>query len=127
MAGLRIIETFERFTHRGDGFKIYYRRLPNPTRGKIIERHTKRGSDRVNLALATTEMLEYCILGWDGVYTINEAQERRDIPFSTDKVASLPDEVQADLIDLVGCNIDAGEVEAGNSRSTSGSNPITED
>lgn len=126
MQGLRIIESHERFIYETDGYKIFFRRLPNPTRGRIIEENTKRG-DKLNLSRATSEMLKYCLLGWSGVYTVTESGERREVPFSSDLVERIPDDVQAELMDRVGANLEDMETEGKNSKPTSDSKPETED
>ena len=124
--GLRLISDDERLVYEGDGFEIFYRRIPSGTRGRIINKHTKRGGE-TNWAKATEEMLEHCITGWAGVYTTDADGIRTDEPFSSDKIRMIPDDVQIKLVDLVGANADAEDVEAGNLSTISSSSTITTD
>ncbi len=122
---LRLINSEERLKFEGDGFNIFYRRLPNAKRGRIMEQNSKRGGD-VNFNKATIQMLEYSITGWSGFYTEDASGNREEIPYDVTKVALIPDEVQAELMDLIGANADRGEVEAKNFPSTSASSTTTE-
>jgi len=126
MPGLRIIREDESLTYKGDGFEIYYRRIPNKRRGNILEKHKKRGQAEANLNSATQEMMEYCILGWKGFYYLNQNKERVDLPFDSGIIGAIPDEVLADVVELCGANADQGQVEAKNSLTTSASSTITE-
>ena len=122
--GLRLINADERLTFEGDGFKIFYRRIPNARRGRIMEKNTKRGGE-VNFNRATIEMLEYSVTGWDGFYTQNGSGERQDVAFDPGKIEFIPDEVQAELMELIGANADRGDVEAKNSPTSSDSSTTT--
>jgi hypothetical protein len=122
--GLHLIKKDERLEYVGDGFKILYRRIPTPVRGRFTNKHTKRGGE-TDWAKATLEMLEYSILGWSGVYETNGAGKSIEIPFDTEKVRSIPDDVLLVLLDLIGANAEKEEVEAGNWSTTSSSSEIT--
>lgn len=124
MKGLRIIKDDERLVFEGDEYKIFYRRITNSRRGRILEKHRKRGKDP-DLSKATDEMMEWCVTGWTGFYYIDENQQRVDVPFDPTLVKAIPDEVLAELVDLCGANADAGQVEAGNLPSTSSSSTRT--
>ena len=102
MGGIRIVKETERLVFEGDGFKIFYRRMPAPIRADIIRRNTPRRGGDPDYAKASISMLRYCILGWEGVYDFNESGEREEVEFSKDLIGMLPDSVQADLIDLFG-------------------------
>ena len=122
--GLRLIDKNERLTFHGDGFKVYYRRIPNATRGRIVERHTKRGGN-VDANAAGIEFLEYSILGWEGFYTQNGDGEKVEVPYGLEHVAAIPDDEQNRLMDLIGINADREEVEGKNSPTTSASKKTT--
>lgn len=124
MSGLNLVNPDERLVFIGDGFKLFYRRIGNARRGTIYEKNKKPGRD-VDFTKATIQMLEHCITGWDGVYTVGENGVRTAVPFDSSKIDLIPDEVQAQLVELIGENADAGEVEAGNSPTISASNATT--
>lgn len=124
MKGLRIIRDDERLKYVGDEYTIFYRRITNSRRGRIMEKHRKRGKDP-DLSKATTEMMEFCVTGWKGFYYVNADGARVDLPYDPTLVEAIPDEVLAELVDLCGANADAGQVEAKNSPTTSASSTTT--
>lgn len=77
------------------GSKIFYRRISSLRRAAIIKRYTKRG--KANWGEITREILEYVVTGWE---TVNLAG--KTIPFSTDLVSRLPEDVMMDILDLSG-------------------------
>lgn len=122
--GLQLINKDERLEHVGDGFKILYRRIPSTTRGRIFNKHTKRGGE-TDYSKTTVEMLEYCVLGWSGVFEKNGDGKNIEIPFDIEKVRMIPDDVLLVLLDLMGANADREEVEVGNLSPSSSSKEIT--
>lgn len=123
MPGLRLVNKDEKLTFVGDGFKIFYRRMPNSQIARIRERHTKRGD--TNHQAVANDVLEWCVMGWSGVWDKNGDGKLVEIPFDSDKVGMIPDVVAAKIVDLVGDNADLEGVEAKNSKSSSGSKTKT--
>ena len=123
--GLRLIDEDEALTHEGDGFKIFYRRLPNKRRANIVDACTNRAGT-TNFTKASTQMLEYSVQGWEGVYVF-ENGKRKDIPFEKSKIDLIPDAVQAEMVELIGENADREDENLGNSPSTSGNSSTTKD
>jgi hypothetical protein len=117
---LKLIGKDERIVYRGAGFEIFYRRMPSNVRARILEKHTKRGGD-VDFTRATIEMLEYSIIGWSGV----EDEVGEPTPYSIELIPRIPDAEQAKLVELIGANVEAEDVEAKNSPTISGSKPTT--
>lgn len=124
--GLRIIREDERLTYDGDGFKIFYRRIPNFRRGAIQEKYRKRGGE-INISRATDEMLEYCVTGWSGFFYDNEEGRRIDVAYDPKIVRAIPDDVLVEIVDLCGANADSGVVEAKNLPTTSDSSERSTD
>jgi hypothetical protein len=120
MSGLRLITGDERLTYEGDGFKIFYRRIPTSKRGRIVEKNTKQGRE-TNWYQATVEMLEYCIIGWDGLFRVIDGKEE-PTPYDPAYIGDIPEEVTTELAEKMGAAIPSqgiakstvGEVEAGN-------------
>jgi len=123
MQGLRLITEDERLTYADyakDGFEIYYRRIPNHIRGAIVKRHTrvnKRGNEIVDWVSVSEELFDYAVIGWKGVYII-ENGKRKDVDFSPDVIRNTPDEIQAEIIELAGGNVETTEGDIKNSSST---------
>ncbi len=124
--GLQLIKKDERLEFVGDGFKILYRRIPSTTRGRILNKHTKRGGE-TDYSKTTVEMLEYCVLGWSGVFEENGDGKNMEIPFDIEKVRMIPDDVILVLLDLMGANADREEVEAKNLSTTLSNKETTPD
>lgn len=122
--GLRLISEDELLTYHGDGFKIFYKRVSNARRSRILERHTKRGRETNSIA-AGLEMLDLSVVGWEGVYEMNGDGVKVEIPFEIAKIKAIPDDVAGDLMDLIGANADDIVRESKNSKSSSGSKPTT--
>ena len=121
--GLRLIKTDERLVHNGEGFKMFYRRLPNHVRAGIVKRYTKRGI--VDFYGASVAQLEYCVTGWEGVYEENADGTRVNIPFDQEKIRYIPDDVQADLLELIGAAVETLDKDAENLEVTSDNNSKT--
>jgi hypothetical protein len=121
--GLRLIKTDEKLVYDGEGFKIYYRRLPNHVRAGIVKRHTKRGI--VDFYGASVAQLEYCVTGWENVYEEEADGKRKDIGFDQEKIRYIPDDVQADLLELIGAAVETLDKDAENLEATSDNNTKT--
>lgn len=114
--GIRIITETEHLVHgdfAADGYEIYFRRIPSHIRNRIAKKYTriaKRGVEVTDWLAASIEMLEYSILGWRGVYSV-ENEKDVEIEYSSDMVEWLPDEIQTDVLEKSGANItkDGGE------------------
>jgi len=113
---LKLVSQAERLKFEGDGFVIFYRRITNQKRNRIVQRHTNRKGEADNASIAD-EILEECVTGWTGVSEL-VAGEWTEVPFSTEKVALIPDEVGGELMEFLGANVTTKEVEVGNSETT---------
>lgn len=123
--GLRLIKTDEKLTYDGEGFKIFYRRLPNHVRAAIVKRFTKRGI--VDFYGASVAQLEHCITGWEGVFEEDSEGHRTDISFDSEKIRYIPDDVQADLLELIGAAVETLDRDAENLETTSDNSTKTKD
>ncbi len=123
--GLNLVNAAERLKFEGDGYVIFYRRITNQKRNQIVQRHTNRRGEPDNAAIAD-EILEYCVTGWTGVSEFVNG-EWTEVPFSSDKVSLIPDEIGGELMDYLGRNVDRKSVEVGNSETSPDSNTTTED
>ena len=97
---LRLITDQERLRYDGEGYWIEYRRLPAHIRANIVRTCTKRGT--LDFYAASIKFLEYCVLDWNGVTTVDDSGKEVRVDYDKDLVRYLPDEVQNDLIERIG-------------------------
>ncbi|MFH2012518.1 MAG: hypothetical protein ABIJ37_07470 [Pseudomonadota bacterium] len=94
---IQIVQDEERLTYENDGSKIFYRRVSTLRRGRIVQKHTKRGKTDWNAV--TKELLEDVILGWENI-----EKAGKKVPFSQDLIPCLPDDVISDILELSGAS-----------------------
>lgn len=92
---IQVLKDDERLTYENSGSKIFYKRISSLRRSAIVKKHTKRG--REDWGPITAHILSEVILGWENVMAGTDA-----VPFSVEMIASLPDDVTADIIELCG-------------------------
>ena len=126
MSGITLVKESERLVYEGDGFKIFYRRVPSHVRGEIVRRCSPRRGGDPDWAKVSNQFLAYAILDWQGV---NEEEEGKMIPaiYDSSKVGYLPDEIQVDLMEKLGANIDKLESDSKNSEAMPASKTKTKD
>ena len=121
--GLRIIDEDERLVFgsmKSLGFEIEYRRIPNTLRNSIAKRYTriaKRGIEVTDWGPASLEMLQYIILGWCGFYKIVDGKEG-NVPYSSETIQFIPDDIQTEILELSGANVERTESDIKNLKST---------
>jgi len=118
VGGIKLVKESERLVLDGDGFKIFYRRVPSPVRGDITRRATPRRGGDPDWTKVSRQMLTYAILDWEGVFD----DDNQAVPYSPELAENLPEEIQVELLEKVGQNIDRVQAESKNSGTTSDSN-----
>lgn len=107
---LHLVTDTERLTYAGDGFEIYYRRIPPSIAQRIIGQHTNKKSERTNWAAVADDMLTYAVLGWTNVLSGGEPVE-----YSPDLLSAIPGKIAAELVESASDNArDALGSELGN-------------
>ena len=94
---IQILRDEERLVYENAGSKIFYRRVSTYRRGLIMKRHTKRG--QVDYIAVTRELMEYAILGWEGVERNGKA-----VPFDPELIPNLPEEDSQAILELCGAS-----------------------
>jgi len=63
---LKLVNKKEQFEYDAGSYQIFYRRLPTPIRGELVQQFTDKGgqTDWYKVSVAA---LEYSVLGWNGV------------------------------------------------------------
>lgn len=74
---------------------IFYRRLPPTKRAEFVQKHTTFGE--INNLACQLEMCQYCILGWEHLYDVDE----NEIPYTLAAVNDLPTPVILRLMDVI--------------------------
>lgn len=100
---ITIIRETEKLTLEKAGSKFFYRRIPGHIRADILQRHTPRRGGDPNWERVLSDMLEYSILGWEGVAD----ETGNTIDFDKELIGYIPQEIQVDLMDAMG----AGKVQ----------------
>lgn len=118
---LHLIQEDERFEYKGEGFTIYYRRIPGSKRAEILKKHTRR-QGAVDIGDATLEMMKWCIRGWDGVNMAGEPVE-----FKTGLVERIPDDILGEIAERAGANAEGEGADIKNSSPTSGNSTTTKE
>jgi hypothetical protein len=118
MTGLKLVQEAERFVYEGDGFKIFYRRVPATIRDGFIRSNTPRRGGDPDWSSIGKLMLNYAIIGWEGVYEESADGQRVDVPFSADKTPFLPENVRVELVERLGEDAAKLEREIKNSSTT---------
>jgi len=111
-----IIKTDERLSTIIEGATFYYRRIKGHIRASIVERFTNKRTGKTNWGKASDAMLRYCLLGWKDVIEPDGVV----VPFDSELVDALPDEVQSILVEAIGANAsqEAQDVEVKNLSNT---------
>lgn len=78
--------------HSETNSTLYYKRLTGAHTRLIQAKHTSKGI--VDNQKVVDEVLDVCILDWDGVYDSHGDK----VPFSTELIASLPETYKAEFI-----------------------------
>jgi len=125
--GLLLIQDEERFVYEGDGYKIFYRRVPSTVRDSYIKKHTPRRGGEPDWTAIGKLMLRYAITGWSGLYEEGLSGERIDIPFDAEKIKGIPGAIQAEIIERLSEDAAMLERDIKNSNASSGSSGIMEE
>lgn len=118
---LRLIDEEERLVYdEGEGWRLFYRRIPESIYNAIVRKCTN-AKQVTNWAAAGRELFNYAARDWEGV----EDENGTAVAFSLELAERLPAKVRGKIVELAA---DTGEgMEAGlkNSPTTPGNKPIT--
>ena len=123
--GLKLVQEEERFVYKGDGYEIFYRRVPSTIRDSYIKKHTPRRGGDPDWTIIGKLMLEYALVDWSGIFEETDGQ-RTDIPFDREKVRFIPEDVRTDIIEKLGADAASLERAVKNLPTMHASNGITE-
>lgn len=108
---VRIVERDEQLTKVIDGSSFFYRRLPTKERADIVQRRQpKRGQGEPNWDVIMVDLLEAGMLGWKDV----ETPKGENVEWDKDLVQYLPYDIQVELLNCMGANIEKLKEELGN-------------
>ena len=120
-----IIKTDERLSIELESATFFYRRIKGHVRAGIVEKYTNNRTGKTNWNRASIAMLQYCLLGWKNVVE----PDGKEVPFDAEYIDALPEDVKAEIVELVGANVsqEALEVDVKNLSGTASSSSPTKD
>ena len=95
---IRLVEEDERLEFRSEGATLYYRRPSQSKQGFFARKNTKRQTGITDWVAVTKDLLNYCILDWEGVV----GRDDEVVSFDKSLVEKLPADLVSEFINEIG-------------------------
>ena len=95
---IKLVQEDERLEFLYEGATLFYRRPSNSKQNFFIKKHTNKRSGNIDWVKVTTDVLNFCVLGWKGVL----GGDGKEIEFETNLLGKLPTDFVADFMGEIG-------------------------